>query len=199
MNHLAHVLLSGPRPLARLGAMLGDFWRGSPDPSWPHDVGAGVRLHRKIDVYTDSHPVVAEARGLFEPPLRRYAGILLDIYFDHVLARDWAAHADEPLAQLSAGVLAQLAANSTWLPADLNRFAGYMQRHGLFAAYARREVIERVLAGIGARLHHANPLAEAAPALWQQADALDAAFGRFFPDLRAESARLRALFGIDRQ
>ena len=197
MNHLAHVLLAGPRPHARLGAMLGDFWHGAPDRGWPQDIEAGVRLHRKIDVYTDSHPVVVEARGLFEPPLRRYAGILLDVHFDHVLARDWAAHADEPLATLSAGVLAQLAANAAWLPGDLNRFAGYMQQHGLFAAYAQRDVIERVLAGIGARLRHANPLAGAAPALWRNATALESAFARFFPDLRRECARLRVQFGID--
>ena len=197
MNHLAHVLLAGSRPLARVGAMLGDFWRGAPDPSWPPDVEAGVRIHRKIDVYTDSHPVVAEARGLFEPPLRRYAGILLDVHFDHVLARDWPAHAGEPLAELSTGVITQLAAHAEWLPADLNRFAGYMQRHGLFAAYAQRAVIAQVLGGIGARLRHANPLAAAAPVLWRHADALEQAFARFFPDLRAESARLRAQFGLD--
>lgn len=197
MNHLAHVLLAGPRAHARLGAMLGDFWRGAADPDWPRDVEAGVRLHRKMDVYTDSHPVVAEARRLFEPPLRRYAGILLDVHFDHVLARDWTTHADQPLAALSADVLAQLAANAAWLPENLNRFAGYMQRHGLFGAYARRDVIGQVLAGIGARLRHENPLAEAAATLWRHAAALDEAFARFFPDLRGECARLRQQLGID--
>ncbi|MEP6938685.1 MAG: ACP phosphodiesterase [Rudaea sp.] len=197
MNHLAHVLLAGPRPQARLGAMLGDFWRGAPDPSWSHDVDAGVRLHRKIDVYTDSHPIVADARRLFDPPLRRYAGILIDVYFDHALARDWSNYADEPLAGLSAGVISQLASSAAWLPTDLNRFATYMRRHGLFAAYAQRAVIVQVLAGIGARLRHENPLAAAEPALWRHATALDAAFVGFFADLRAESARLRARFGID--
>jgi acyl carrier protein phosphodiesterase len=196
VNHLAHVLLAGPQPESRLGAMLGDFWRGAPDDAWPPSLQAGVRLHRKIDVYTDSHPQVETARSLFAPPLRRYAGILLDVYFDHALALHWQQYAQESLVALSASVLDQLAANEAWLPPDLVRFAAYMRRNGLFAAYAERSVIERVLAGIGMRLRHANPLADAAPALWQHAEELDRCFAAFFPDLRAEADRQRSLLGL---
>jgi acyl carrier protein phosphodiesterase len=88
VNHLAHALLAGPNDDVLLGSLLGDFWRGAPDPGWPEGVRAGVVLHRKIDVYTDSHPLVAAARSHFGTPWRRYAGILIDIYFDHVLVRE---------------------------------------------------------------------------------------------------------------
>lgn len=197
MNHLAHVLLAGPQPDARLGAMLGDFWRGAPDAAWTIAVQAGVRLHRKIDVYTDSHPIVADARRLFPPPYRRYAGIMLDVYFDHALARHWTSYADEPIAALSAQVLSLLAANAGWLPEDLGRFGLYMRRNGLFASYAEQAVIERVLAGIGMRLHHANPLASAAPLLWEHAEALDRSFAQFFPELCAEAALQRYTLGLE--
>ena len=197
MNHLAHVFLAGPQPEARLGAMLGDFWRGAPDAAWPVAVQAGVRLHRKIDVYTDSHPIVADARRLFAPPYRRYAGILLDVYFDHALARHWTDYAGEAIAALSAQVLDLLAANAKWLPDDLSRFGHYMQRHGLFASYAERSVIERVLAGIGMRLRHANPLASAAPQLWDRAEELDHSFAEFFPELCAEATLQRSALGLE--
>ncbi len=197
MNHLAHVLLAGPQPEARLGAMLGDFWRGAPDDAWPAAVQAGVRLHRKIDVYTDSHPIVADTRRLFAPPYRRYAGILLDVYFDHALARNWTSYADESIAALSAQVLGQLAANAKWLPDDLSRFGLYMRHNGLFASYAERAVIERVLVGIGMRLRHANPLASAAPLLWEHAEDLDRSFARFFPELRAEATLQRSALGLE--
>jgi acyl carrier protein phosphodiesterase len=190
MNHLAHALLAGPDDELLLGSLLGDFWRGAPDPAWPSGVGAGVLLHRKIDVYTDSHPVVAEARALFAAPFRRYAGILIDIYFDHALARAWPGEA-EPLGSLSARVAGLLARNRDWLPADLNRFAGYFRANDLFAAYAERDTIERVLAGVSRRLRHENLLGEAAPSLWSNADALDDAFGRFFPELRDFAEDLR--------
>ena len=197
MNHLAHVLLAGAQPESRLGAMLGDFWRGAPDADWAPAVQAGVRLHRKIDVYTDRHPLVATARRLFSPPLRRYAGILLDVYFDHALARHWSRYAEEPIAALSTDIIDLLAANAAWLPPDLMRFAAYMRRNDLFAAYARPAVIERVLAGIGMRLRHANPLANAAPVLWDHAEELDRCFAAFFPELRGEAERQRALLGLE--
>jgi acyl carrier protein phosphodiesterase len=190
VNHLAHALLAGADDALLLGSLLGDFWRGAPDPAWSAGVRAGVVLHRNMDVFTDSHPVVAAARASFDPPWRRYAGILIDVYFDHALARDWAQLADPPLAALSQRTLALLEQNAAWLPPALNRFAGYFRAHGLFAAYARRATIENVLVGIGTRLRHANRLAESAPVLWQHAAALDAAFARFFPDLEGY-ARVR--------
>ena len=190
MNHLAHSLLAGADADLLLGSLLGDFWRGAPDPAWPERVQAGVALHRKIDVYTDSHPVVAQARALFAAPWRRYAGILIDIYFDHALARAWPQDA-EPLAALSARVGALLERHRDWLPADLNRFAVYFRANALFGAYADRATIERVLAGVSRRLHHENPLAQAGPTLWSHAQELDAAFERFFPDLRRYASGLR--------
>lgn len=183
MNHLAHALLAGSDDALLLGSLLGDFWRGAPDPAWSAGVRAGVVLHRNVDVYTDSHPEVAAARAAFEAPWRRYAGILIDVYFDHALARDWDRHASEPIDALSQRTLDLLANNASWLPPALNRFAGYFRTHGLFAAYARRATIENVLVGIGSRLRHANLLGASAPVLWEHAAALDAAFTRFFPDL----------------
>ena len=196
MNHLAHALLSGPDADVVLGSLLGDFWRGAPDPAWPAGVRAGVVLHRKIDVNTDNHPVVAEVRAGFESPWRRYAGILIDVHFDHVLARDWPCYAHEPLSDFSQRVAGLLERNQTWLPPDLNRFAHYFRMHGLFAAYAQRDTIEQVLRGISGRLRHANLLGEAAPALWARAGELDAAFARFFPELENFANRYRAELGL---
>ena len=197
MNHLAHIFLAGPHAQAQLGGLLGDFWRGAPDPEWPPAVRAGVGLHRKIDVYTDSHPFVVEARRLFVAPLRRYAGILLDMYFDHALARDWSRYSDESLAALSTHMLDLVAANATQLPPDLLRFAHYMRNHGLFVGYAQRATIEQALVGISGRLRRANPLAEAGPELWQRTNALDETFARFFPDLIGYARDQRRLLGID--
>ena len=191
MNHLAHALLAGDDDALLLGSLLGDFWRGAPDPAWSAGVRRGVLLHRSIDVYTDSHPVVGASRARFEPPWRRYAGILVDMYFDHALARDWRRHAAEPIAGFSQRIGALLADNAAWLPPAMNRFARYADEHGLYAAYARRTAIERALAGIGTRLRRPNPLATAGPALWAQAPALDAAFAEFFPELVAHARALR--------
>jgi acyl carrier protein phosphodiesterase len=190
VNHLAHIHLAGPDPDVQLGGLIADFWRGAPDLAWPERVRAGVVLHRKIDVYTDSHPEVARLRASFDAPFRRYAGILLDMYFDHALARIWPSHASESIEAVSARAIDLVAANEAWVPAELVRFAHYMRRHDLFAGYARRETIEHALGGIGRRLKRANPLQHAGAVLWQKADALDRGFARFFPEL-ADVARAR--------
>lgn len=185
MNHLAHALLAGDDEWLQLGGMLGDFVHGQPDPQQlPPRVIAGVRLHRAIDVYTDAHPEVLAAKALLPPPYRRYAGILLDMWFDHCLARDFPRWSAQPLDERSAALRALLHRHDALLPPELRRFRGYMEAHGLPAGYADRAVLGRALAGIGQRLSRANPLDSALPVLVQREVALQERFDAFFPQLQ---------------
>jgi acyl carrier protein phosphodiesterase len=183
VNHLAHVLLAGDDEGLRLGALLGDFVHGAPDSALPAGVAAGIRLHRAIDTFTDSHPEVAAARALFAPPYRRYAGILLDMWFDHCLARDFPRWSAVPLEAFSADVRALLHRHDALLPEALRRFRGYLEAHDLPAGYARREEIGRALEGIGRRLRRVNPLDTALPVLAGLDASLRARFEAFFPQL----------------
>jgi acyl carrier protein phosphodiesterase len=199
MNHLAHVLLAGDEEWLRLGGLMADFVRGKPDASLPPRLVAGIALHRAIDGFTDAHPDVVAARGLFVPPYRRYAGILLDMWFDHCLARDFARWSTQPLARLSDEVRALLRRHDALLPEGLRRFRAYMDRHDLPAGYARREEIGRALAGIGQRLQRSNPLDTALPVLLAHDAALQACFEEFFPALRdfARAWVARSAVGLD--
>lgn len=188
MNVLAHALLAGQDPALRLGGVMGDFVRGTPDPSLPPRVRDGIRLHRAIDVFTDSHPEVTAARERLPAPFRRYAGILLDVWFDHLLARDFPAWSEVPLEAFSNGLRDEMHAAGALLPDGLKRFLAYMDRHDLPAGYARIERVEGAFAGISQRLSRANPVADGVPVLVAHAGALDDAFARFFPDLRAFAA-----------
>lgn len=187
MNHLAHALLAGNDEGLRLGGLMGDFVRGAPDPALPPDVAAGIRLHRAIDVFTDSHPEVIAARALFDPPYRRYAGIMLDMWFDHCLARDFARWSELPLADFSAGVQALLRRRDALLPEGLRRFRAYMETHDLPAGYAHREEVGRALQGISQRLQRPNPLDAALTVLVPLDRRLQAHFSGFFPDLHAHA------------
>lgn len=183
MNHLAHALLAGDDAALRLGGMLGDFVRGAPEADWPAGVAAGIRLHRAIDAYTDAHPQVLAAKARLAPPFRRYAGILLDVWFDHLLARDFRRWSPVPLEAFSGDLRRLLAGHRAELPPGLARFLAYMQANDLPAAYARPEVVGRALAGIGQRLRRDNPLADALPVLEAHGPALAGHFEAFFPDL----------------
>jgi acyl carrier protein phosphodiesterase len=196
MNHLAHALLSGTDPHVRLGGMLGDFLRGRIDPMLPDGVRRGVELHRAIDSFTDRHADVASARRLFVSPFRRYAGILIDIWFDHLLARDFAAWSVHPLAHFSDDLQALLRAHDDGLPEGLQRFSRYMQARNLPAAYARRDMIDEVLHGVSTRLRHANPVANGLTELLRLEPELDRLFQQFFPQLVAFAEQWRES-GVD--
>ncbi len=185
MNHLAHALLSGPEHDMILGGMMGDFVHGRIDPALPTGVRRGLALHRAIDSHTDAHPLLATLRARFESPYRRYAGILIDIWFDHLLARDFARWSDLHLADFSARVIDVLTTPAMPLPGHMQAFVRYMRANDLPAAYAERAMIARVLAGVGSRLRRANPLAEAMPELDRLEPELTAAFTAFFPQLVA--------------
>lgn len=184
MNHLAHLLLAGDDEALRLGGLLGDFVHGTPDPALPPRVVSGIRLHRAIDVHTDGHPEVMAARARFEPPYRRYAGIALDLWFDHCLARDFARWSAVPLGVFSEAARGLLWRHDAQLPPTLRRFRAYMEAHDLPAGYARREEIGRALQGVAARLRRDNPLDRMLPLLVALDAPLQAHFEAFFPQLQ---------------
>lgn len=196
MNHLAHALLAAPDEDLMLGGLIADFLRGRIDPARPRGVRAGIALHRSIDVFTDAHPQVVAARALFEPPYRRYAGILLDVWFDHLLARGWDRLGIGSLHAFSRDVQALLARRAAEVPAPMHGFVRYLRAHDLPERYADLGTIGHVLRGLSARLSRANPLGDALPIVERHAEALDRRFEAFFPDLqahvRAERERLDA-------
>lgn len=191
MNHLAHALISGDDEAVIVGGFLGDFVHGGIDPALPLGVRRGLALHRAVDVYTDGHAVVAAARALFEPPYRRYAGIVLDIWFDHLLARDFQRWSPRPLDQYSAGLRDLLSRNELLLPAPLRRFLRYMRLHDLPLRYRDEGEIQRVFEGVGTRLLRANPLATSLTEVDRLRPQLQQAFDAFFPELIAFATQHR--------
>jgi len=158
---------------------------GQPDVTWfPPRVIAGIRLHRAIDVYTDAHPEVLAAKALLPSPYRRYAGILLDMWFDRCLARDFPRWSAQPLPEFSAALRALLWRQDALLPPALRRFRGYMEAHGLPAGYADDAVLDEALGGIGQRLSRLNPLDSALPVLLEREAELHGRFEAFFPEVR---------------
>jgi acyl carrier protein phosphodiesterase len=191
MNVLAHALLAGDDAGLRLGGAMGDFVHGSPDPALPQRVRDGIYLHRAIDTFTDSHPEVRAARERMPAPFRRYAGILLDVWFDHLLARDFGSWSDDPLADFSDRYRAELHAAEAILPEGLKRFLSYMDRHELPAGYAKIDRVAGAFAGLSQRLSRTNPIADGVPVLLAQSAELEHTFAAFFPELRAFASAWR--------
>lgn len=194
MNHLAHLVVAGEGADWRRGAVLGDFWRGAVPSHWSPALRASVRLHRRVDGFVDAR--LGAARARFDPPWRRYAGILLDVWFDHLLARDFERLAGEPLPAFAARIASTLADGAPDWPLAARI---YMDRlaHDAGAglvAYVGEAHVERVYARIAQRLARDNPVADALDAVLPLAPALARDFAALWPALvefaRGERERL---------
>ena len=195
VNYLAHVYLARHDADAMLGALLGDFVFGTSGPdAWPAPIRAEILRHRAIDGFTDAHPAVAAVRALFPDGRRRYAGIALDVYFDHCLARDWARWSDEPLDAFTARFYAVLLAHLPELPERLRGLAPMMAAHDWLGSYRERAVVDRAVARIATRLsRNGDKLVGCLADLRTHEAAASAAFDAFFPDLVAFAAADRAM------
>jgi acyl carrier protein phosphodiesterase len=183
MNYLAHLHLGGQRPGQMLGSLYGDFVKGRLQGQFDPEIEAAIQLHRSIDVFTDRHPLVDIALSRFSLTRRRYAGIVLDVFFDHCLARDWTLYADQPLEQFTAHVYRVLSAEKQ-MPERLARIAPHMVANDWLGSYQEFEVLEQVLRGISRRLTRPEELAAAMEELRRLYEPLSEDFRLFYPELQ---------------
>lgn len=167
-----------------LGSLYGDFVKGSLAGRFPPQLEAGIRLHRAIDRYTDSHPLVLAALARFPRERRRYAGIILDVFFDHCLARHWQDYHPEPLSTFTGRVYGVLRRTPDH-PGRLAAIAPLMIEHDWLGSYREFEVLGRVLQGISRRLSRPEGLLGVLPELQALYPALLSDFRAFYPQLQA--------------
>lgn len=183
MNYLAHLYLADRTGTSPAGAILGDHVRGRLEPDTRTGVRSGIVLHRRVDAFTDRHPSVQPLLGAFSPTFRRYGGILIDIYFDHLLARHWTNWHDEPLPTFAARVMAAAAAEwPDWAPFTVDRLAHLPE---VLAGYAKPAGVARALARTDARLRRPSPLRDAMPVFEQHRALLAQQFETFMPSVIA--------------
>lgn len=184
MNYLAHLHLGGAQPGALLGSLYGDFVKGPLGGRWPADIEAGIRLHRQIDAFTDSHPLVLQAKQRFPRERRRYAGILIDLFFDHCLAAHWLDYAAEPLPDFTARVY-QVLREEPELPAKLALIVPRMTAQDWLGSYREFAVMEQVVAGMSRRLSRPEGLVGGVAELERLYVPLQQDFREFYPQLQA--------------
>lgn len=188
MNYLAHLHLGGPAPHQLLGSLYGDFVKGPLNGRWPQGIEAGIRLHRRIDLFTDTHPLVRDARALFPAARRRVSGILLDLFFDHCLARDWADYAEVPLPAFT-GQVYRVLADQAALPGALARIAPRMAEQDWLGSYREFDTLAAVVGGMSRRLSRPELLAGGFDELAERYQPLSDHFRRFYPELQRFAAQ----------
>lgn len=173
-----------------LGGVVADFARGSEVAALPADVQEGVRLHRLIDSFTDRHPVVQRSIGRVGESLGWFAGIVIDVYYDHILGRDWHRYSAAPLPEFAARANAALESLLPSATEEGQRFLrGFIDENRL-RRYATVQGITDTLARLSDRIARRMPtrairLEDAMPELLAKHELLAADFHVFYPELIA--------------
>jgi acyl carrier protein phosphodiesterase len=187
MNWLAHLLLSPPEIEFQLGNLLADFVRGADRERMSAGFRDGVRCHLRIDAFTDEHPVVHRSKGRFEPRFRRFAGVILDVFYDHLLARHWDRYCDLSLRQFTRHFHEQALPHLSALPPDVGWLLQRMIEEDRLFSYRDISGVELALGRLSdrlnARFHRDIRLQDSIPGMIACEVELEQDFLEFFPQL----------------
>lgn len=192
MNFLAHALLAGDTPALIVGGVVGDWVKGSLPGSLPADLSRGVALHRAIDHYAESHPAFKRSRARISPERRRYAGVLVDVFYDHLLARNWDGIHGQPLAEYCEAVYGLIRERLNDLPESAQPALAMMAREDWLSSYAQIEGIADVLARMSRRVRRPNPLMHGEQEYLADVDGFAGDFREWLADTTVFSREWRA-------
>lgn len=184
MNHLLHLYLVDPHPGARLGALLGDYIKGPLDRRLPAKVRHGIMHHRKLDSFAETATAFRRSKKRLNPELRHCRGILVDIAYDHFLAKNWESYHSQPLEEFAASMHHILQTNQSLLPLSLRNHLPRMLAVNWLVALRNLDHIEGVLQRLAARLSRPNLLANGKEELLRHRQGLETDFAAFMLEAR---------------
>lgn len=165
MNYLVHLFLSDGSDGALLGNLMGDFVKGSLGDEYSEDIRSGIEQHRRIDAFAQSNRFFRQSKQRLDDRFGHCKGILVDVFYDHLLARHWQNYHPLPLPQFAARIYRLLEEHYPQLPAGLQAVAPRMIKHNWLVSYQEIAVVEKVLQRLSERLSRPNTLAQGLPAL----------------------------------
>jgi len=185
MNYLAHAYLSFNRPGILVGNMISDFVKGKKKYDYPAEIQQGIALHREIDRFTDAHFATKEAKEIFRPAYRLYAGALIDVVYDHFLALDENEFTDEGLKAFTINTYVLLDQFTDHFPEKFNTMYPYMKAHNWLHDYRYRQGIEKSLGGLVRRAKYLEESNTAYFLFNEHYDILKDLYQLFFPELKS--------------
>lgn len=145
MNYLAHLYLSGPTDGIKVGNFIGDYVKGSRHNRYSPDIQKGILLHRQIDTFMDRHPIARESATIFKPQYRRYASVVIDIIYDHLLAVSWNRYNEQSLHHFVSDSHRILLRHYFILPGVVKQFLPFLIKSRRIEHYRLISGVERTL------------------------------------------------------
>ncbi|MBP6871123.1 MAG: DUF479 domain-containing protein [Bacteroidales bacterium] len=197
MNFLAHLYLSGKEEDVIIGNFVADAIKGNSLGHYPQGMERGIRLHREIDSYTDSHELFRASRNRLAPRYNHFSGIIVDLYYDHFLAKFWNEYSNEDLRGLIANTYFLLIRKFHMLPARSRRILPFMITQNWLVNYQDLDTMQRVFNGMSRRINKPSGMENAIGDLVAGYSLYEAEFRGFFPEITDHINRFRSnLIGL---
>ncbi|QDO94387.1 DUF479 domain-containing protein [Formosa sediminum] len=196
MNYLAHIYLSEDLPKVTIGNFIadGNGITGKSYQKFPKAIQVGILLHRQIDTFTDAHPIVKQSTKRLHQNYGHYSGIIVDIFYDHFLAKNWSNYSEVSLENYAQAFYNLLDTNFMDLPERTQYLLPYMKKGNWLVSYASLQGIESVLIGMDKRTKNHSQMYLAINELDSYYNEFESEFTAFFEDLRTFShQKLNAL------
>ncbi len=185
MNFLSHLYLAGNSEGLILGNYIADSVKGSEINNFSKEIQQGILLHRKIDNFTDSHLMVERSKQRLREKYKKYAGVIVDIYYDHYLAVNWNNYSYIELETFVNNIYFIINSNLNILPVKSAMFTRYMLQHNILIGYSKLEGIEKVLKGMARRTTFNSNMEYAIEDLKEHFNLFENEFKMFFPELQS--------------
>jgi len=183
VNFLAHIYLSFGDDEITLGNFFADHIRGNKFKHFPDKIQKGILLHREIDTYTDAHPIAKQSSRRLHANYSHYSRVIVDIFYDHFLAKNWLDYSPTPLDVFVDGFYDLLERNFEILPLGTQRMMPYMIADNWLYNYSNLEGISRVLNGMNRRTQNRSKMNFAIVDLEEHYSDFENEFTAFFEEL----------------
>lgn len=185
MNYLAHLFLAGTEPEIILGNFIADHVKGSDVLKFSDTVRKGIAMHRAIDTYTDQHPIVKQSIARLRTDFHKYAGVIVDMYYDHYLSARWGEYSDQKLDEFTKAKYEVLDTFQPILPERSSRLLFYMEKQNWLQSYKSFDGMQQAFNGMSRRTTFESNMEHAVVNLIAGYQEFGSEFRQFFPDLQA--------------
>ncbi len=183
VNFLAHIYLSDENEQIKIGNFIADSIKGNNYTHLPDEIQKGIKLHREIDHFTDTHKIVRKSKRRLHERYNHYDGVIIDILYDHYLAKNWLSYSNIPLKEYTQNFYSILHKNFDLLPDNVKKMMPYMVQDDWLYNYGNLNGIEKVLQGMNRRTKHKSQMHMAIEDLKLHYEILKEDFESFFQDL----------------
>ncbi len=184
MNFLAHIYLSGNNDLLKIGNFMADSVRGNSYLDYPDTIRKGILLHRYIDTFTDAHPIYRKSKHRLHEKYGHYSGVIMDIVYDHFLAKNWYAYSTEKLEDYAEEFYTLLQDNYNILTEKTKGMVPYMMTRNWLVSYATLAGLEMILFQMDHRTQNRVNMHEAIVEVQKYYTEFEEEFTLFFEELR---------------